>query len=137
MAPDAVARFRDAVAAGDADAIAATLAPDVRLHTPTRWRPIEGRDRARALFGILVDLFEDFGYTHVFAAAPLDADTGIASTHALAFRCRVGDETIEGIDLIDVDHDDQIAVFKVYVRPLAGLQALAAAVSARFTGPPG
>jgi hypothetical protein len=135
MAADAVARFRDAVARRDADAIADTLAEDVRLHTPTRWPPIEGRARARALFGILVELFEDFEYTHAVDGPPLDADAGIARSHALAFRCRVGDDTIEGIDLLDVDHDDRIAVFKVYVRPLEGLQTLAAAVSARFTRP--
>jgi hypothetical protein len=135
MAADAVARFRDAVARGDVDGIVDTFAEDVRIHTPTRWPPIEGRERARALFAILVELFEDFEYTHVLDGPPIDADAGIARSHALAFRCRVGDDAIEGIDLLDVDHDDRIAVFKVYVRPLEALQALAAAVSARFTRP--
>ena len=135
MAADAVARFRDAVACRDVDAIAATLADDVRLHTPTRWPPIEGRDRARALFAVLVELFEDFEYTHAVSGPPLVPDACIAQTHALAFRCRVGHDAIEGIDLLDVDHDDRIAVFKVYVRPLGALEALAKAVSARFTRP--
>jgi hypothetical protein len=136
-------RFREAVDRLDVDGMAGSLAADVRLHSPTLWAPVEGRERARMIFGILVELFEDFEYTRVLAAGEAAEQAGVASTHALVFRCRVGTETIEGVDVLDVDDHDEIAVFTVFVRPLAGLQALSEAIAARMaaarrpSGPPG
>ncbi|MEA2297216.1 MAG: hypothetical protein QOF77_152 [Solirubrobacteraceae bacterium] len=129
-------RFRAAVERRDLDAMAGALAPDVRLHSPTLLAPIEGRDRARKIFGVLEELFEDFEYTRVLAGGPADRPEE-SSTHALMFRCRIGSQQIEGIDVLDLDDDDQIAELTVLVRPLAGLQALAEQVAARLAARPG
>ena len=48
----------------------------------------------------------------------------------LAWRCRVGEQTIEGVDLLDIDENDEIAEFTFFIRPLAGLQALGDAIAA-------
>jgi hypothetical protein len=141
-------RFRAAVDRLDADGMAAAMAADARLYSPTHSAPIEGRDRARMIFGILVELFEDFEYTRILPAAEADrpdgsggiGGSGIASTQVLIFRCRVGTETIEGVDVIDVDDHDEIAALTVFIRPLSGLQALSAAIAARMAAtarPPG
>jgi hypothetical protein len=133
---DAADRFRAAVDRRDVDGMAATLAPEVSLRSPTIGRSVEGRERARMIFQILVELFEDFEYTHALAGAPTTGDPAIASTRALVFRCQVGAEPIEGVDVFDIDQDDQIAVLTVFVRPLTGLQALGDAVAARLAQGP-
>lgn len=132
-------RFREAAGRLDADGMAGTLAADVRLHSPTLLAPVEGRERARMIFGILVELFEDFAYTRVLAGDAGEEGSGIASTHVLVFRCRVGTEPIEGIDVLDVDEHDEIVALTVFIRPLSGLQALSAAIAARMAAarPPG
>jgi hypothetical protein len=127
-------RFRTAAEQRDTEAMAAALAPGVVLRSPTSWPAVEGRDRARMMFGVLERLFEDFEYTHVLEGAPAGEKQGITSSHVLAFRCRVGGETIEGVDLLDLDDNDEIAVFTVFVRPLPGLQALADAIAMRLAG---
>ncbi|MGI8802138.1 MAG: nuclear transport factor 2 family protein [Solirubrobacteraceae bacterium] len=127
--PNAAERFRRAAEALDADAMTETLAPDVCLASPVIAAPVEGRERVRAVFGVLVELFEDFEYLHALA------DEG-GSTHVLVFRCRVGPEVIEGVDLLELDEHDQIAVFTVFIRPLPGLQALAGEIAARLGARP-
>jgi hypothetical protein len=129
---NAAERFRDAVDRRDVDGMAGALAAEVSLHSPTLWAPVEGRDRARMIFGILVELFEDFEYTRALTDAGPDSAAGIASTHILVFRCRVGTEEIEGVDVLDVDEHDEVVALTVFIRPLSGLQALSAAIAARM-----
>ncbi|GAC1368254.1 MAG: hypothetical protein NVSMB32_13340 [Actinomycetota bacterium] len=52
------------------------------------------------------------------------------------FQARVGGTTIQGVDLIELSENDEIAELTVFVRPLAGLTALAHAMRARMA-PPG
>ena len=61
-------------------------------------------------------MFEDFRYTD-----ELDGE-GI---HGLLFEARVGDRTLQGIDLLRPDADGRIAEFTVMIRPASGLIALA------------
>ena len=51
---------------------------------------------------------------------------------ALVFAARVDSQTVEGVDLLGFDAHGHIATFRVMVRPLAGMQALAAAVGPRL-----
>jgi len=53
---------------------------------------------------------------------------------ALVFRCRVGSEEIEGIDIFDLDDQGRIATMTVMLRPLAGIYALAEAMATLSTG---
>jgi hypothetical protein len=130
--PSAAARFRDAVASRDVTAMIETMAPSIELHSPTVRRPVVGRERVRAVFHILNDLFEDFEYVRLFEGAFVAEDAAIAACSALMFRCRVGDERIEGIDVLDIDHDDQIARFTVLIRPMSGLRMLAESIAERM-----
>jgi len=125
-------RFRQAVETGDLDAMVEALAPDVRLYSPTMPQPLHGRARVRAIFNALHNIFEDFEYTRQLAGGPPGHPAEHTSAHALVFRCRVGDEQIEGMDLFDLDEHDRIATFTVMIRPLAGLNALAQAIAARL-----
>jgi ketosteroid isomerase-like protein len=128
----AATRFRDAVARRDVAAMVATMAPNIELHSPTMLRPVVGRERVRAVFEILVDLFEDFEYVRLFEGELVETDADVASTHALMFRCRIGEERMEGIDVLDVDESDQIARFTVLIRPLSALHVLADSIAERL-----
>jgi hypothetical protein len=48
----------------------------------------------------------------------------------------VADETIEGIDVLDIDRSDQIARFTVLIRPMSGLQRLGASIAERLQARP-
>ncbi len=108
------------------------MAPDIELHSPTMLPPVVGRERVRAVFHILTELFEDFEYVRFFTGELAAADEATVSTHALMFRCRVGDERIEGVDVLDIDRSDQIARFTVLIRPMSGLRALADSIAERM-----
>jgi hypothetical protein len=130
--PNAAERFRDAVDGRDVAAMVDAMAPGIELNSPTVTRPVVGRERVRAVFHILTELFEDFEYVRTFDGDMVTADATIASTRALMFRCRIGDEQIEGIDVLDIDHSDQIARFTVLVRPMSGLRKLADSIAERM-----
>ena len=116
--------FRSAVENGDRDAMVAALAPDVVLNSPVKHRPFEGREAVAALFGALVETFEDFHYTDEF-----DDEGG---SKALVFRARVGDRDLEGIDILRFDDEGRIANLTVMVRPLTGAIALAEEVGRKM-----
>jgi len=138
--PNAAERFRNAVASRDVAGMIDAMAPDIELHSPTMLPPVKGRDRVHRVFLILAELFEDFEYVRTFDGGLVSADPGIVSSHALMFRCHIGDEEIEGVDVLDIDHSDHIARFIVLIRPMSGLQTLADSIRQRMTRgatPPG
>src|ERR1700690_4299953 len=89
-------RVRDAVGRRDVAAMIDTMAPDVVLHSPTMLRPVTRRERVRAVFHILAALFEGLEYVRTFDGELVPSQPAFVSTHALMFRCRIGDEQIEG-----------------------------------------
>ncbi len=50
----------------------------------------------------------------------------------MIFRTRVGDRQVQGLDLLRHDDSGAIVDFTVMVRPATALQALGAAVGARY-----
>ncbi|HEY7398295.1 MAG TPA: nuclear transport factor 2 family protein [Gaiellaceae bacterium] len=115
--------FRAAVEAGDDAAAVATLSPDVVFRSPAVHKPYEGRDVVAALLGVVGQTFENFRYTNEWR----DGDTTI-----LFFEASVGDRDLQGVDILEHSEDGLVERFTVMVRPLSGLQALAAAVAARL-----
>ena len=116
--------FRNAVETGDRDGMVAALAPDVVLNSPVKHKPFEGREAVAALFGALLETFEDFRYTDEFEQAD--------GSKALVFRARVGDKELEGIDILRFGDDGLVADFTVMVRPLTGAMALAEEVGRKL-----
>lgn len=116
--------FRNAIESGDRDGMVAALAPDVVFNSPVKHRPFEGREAVAALFGALLETFEDFRYTDEFEQAD--------GSKALVFRARVGDMELEGIDILRFGDDGLVADFTVMVRPLTGAIALAEEVGRKL-----
>jgi ketosteroid isomerase-like protein len=121
--------YRTALEARDPMGLAATLHPDVVFHTPAFDTPIHGRDRVLQLFAVLATVFDDARITDELAGD---------GTHSVAFRLRVDGKPIEGIDYLELTEDGLVRSIRVFMRPLASLQALAervADVHAELTEP--
>jgi hypothetical protein len=116
-------QFRAAIEADDYEAAFATLAPNVVFRSPAVYKPYEGRDVVAALLGVVGQTFENFRYTNEWR----DGDTTV-----LFFETSVGNRDLQGVDILEHGADGLIERFTVMIRPLSGLQALAAAVAARI-----
>ena len=108
--------FRAAVERRDIDAAVALLADDAVFNSPAVFKPYEGRAAVETILRTAFGIFEDFRYTDELAGE---------DAHGLVFEARVGDRTLQGLDLIRTDADGRIADFTVMVRPASGLMALA------------
>jgi hypothetical protein len=115
--------FRAAAEAKDFSAVDELFAEEVTFRSPVVFKPYEGRDAVAMLLGAVVQVFEDFRYTD-------HTETGDTAT--LAFSARVGDRELDGIDLLRFDGDGRVREMAVYVRPMSGINALAAAMQAKL-----
>ena len=117
--------FREAVEAGDADAMETLLAEDVVFTSPVVFKPYAGKAITAAILRGVVRVFEDFRYVR-------EINYPNGRDHALVFTARVGDREITGCDFLRVNEEGLIDDFMVMVRPLSGAQALAEAMGAQF-----
>ena len=115
--------FGQAIEAGDEDAAVATLADDVVFRSPAVYKPYEGREQVELILRLVATVFENFRYTNEWR----DGRTTI-----LFFEANVGNRDLQGIDILEENEDGKIAAFTVMIRPLSGLQAVAAAMAARL-----
>ena len=111
--------FRRAAESKDFSALDRLFAEEVVFKSPVVFGPYTGRAAVAMLLGAVAQVFEDFRYTD-------QLETGDAA--ALAFRARVGDRELEGIDLLRFDAAGRIREMAVYVRPRSGVEALAEAM---------
>ncbi|MFJ4970731.1 nuclear transport factor 2 family protein [Streptomyces sp. NPDC088755] len=127
----AVDRFRAAVDTRDLDALDDLFTEDVRLYSPVKFTPFEGRPMVLGLFGVLLRTFEDFRYVGEFAGtAQTSVDGSEAPAAVLLFRATVDGKEIHGIDLVHLAEDGRIKEFTVMVRPRSAVHALGEAVLA-------
>ena len=123
-------RFRAAVRDHDVPRAAQEFAEDIAMYNPFAVEPLTGRDAvAGALKGLSAG-FDEFDNVRVLTSAG-DAGDEIAETQAVMFRAKIGDQVIEGLDVLEVSQQDQIVRFTVYARPLPALQALGRVMAER------
>jgi hypothetical protein len=115
--------FRVAVEAKDFDAALALFADDATLDSPVAFKPFVGIEQVSVVLRAVSETFEDFRYTDEFEAAD--------GSHALIFEARVGEKTVQGLDLLRTGDSGQVTNLTVMVRPMSGLHALAEAMAAK------
>jgi hypothetical protein len=115
--------FGRAVEARDIAATIARLAPDVVFRSPVVFAPYEGREATGRILAAVVQVFEDFRY--------IDEITSDGH-EALVFEARVGDRTLQGVDLIRLGDDGLVSELTVLIRPMSALLALAEAMRQRL-----
>jgi hypothetical protein len=118
----APAQFRLAVERRDLAAAGELFAEDIVFHSPVTFHPFIGRDTVTRLLGEVIEVFEDFRYTDELLAE---------GAHALIFRASVADKEIEGVDLLRLNPQGEIADFTVLLRPLSALVPFAQAMAER------
>ncbi|MFJ6632887.1 nuclear transport factor 2 family protein [Streptomyces sp. NPDC091376] len=124
-------RFRAAVEKRDLGALDDLFTEDVRLYSPVKFTPFEGRAMVLGLFGVLLRTFEGFHYVGRFdGTAETSADGTEAPSEILMFRAEVQGKQIHGIDLLQFDDAGRIKEFTVMVRPQSAVHALGEAVLA-------
>lgn len=124
-------RFREAVDNRDLSSLDGLFTEDIRLYSPVKFTPFEGKPMVLGLFGVLLRTFEDFRYVgdHT-GTAQTSADGTSAPSAVLLFRATVNGKEIHGIDLLHFDDDGRIKEFTVMVRPQSAVHALGEAVLA-------
>jgi hypothetical protein len=124
-------RFRAAVEKRDLTVLDELFTEDVRLYSPVKFVPFEGKAMVLGLFGVLVRTFEDLRYIgHFEGTAETSADGEEAPSAILPFRATVDGKQIHGIDLLQFDDEGRIKEFTVMVRPQSAVQTLGRAVLA-------
>ena len=111
--------FRAAAEAKDFAAGEHLFAPDVTFRSPVVYKPYEGREALKLLLGAVVQVFEDFRYVE-------QVETG--NTAVLQFEARVGEKSLQGVDILKFDDEGAITELTVMVRPMSGVHALAEAM---------
>ncbi|MFI5634443.1 nuclear transport factor 2 family protein [Streptomyces sp. NPDC051664] len=124
-------RFRTAVEKRELAALEDLFTEDIRLYSPVKFTPFEGKPMVLGLFGVLLRTFEDFRYVgHFEGAAETSTDGEEAPSAILLFRATVHGKEIHGIDLLQFDETGRIKEFTVMVRPQSAVHALGEAVLA-------
>ena len=121
----AIAAYRAAGERGDADAIAALLAPDVALHSPLTQRvPFAGRDEVAAMHRDIFAVLEDLQTGEPLARG---------DTRSFTFRARVRGAELEAMMLAEFNADAQIVDLTIFARPLPAVATLFSALPPRVS----
>lgn len=115
--------FADAVLANDHEAALATIADDVVFRSPAVYKPYHGKQQVDGILRLVATVFENFRYT---------AEWRDGRTTILFFEANVGDRELQGIDILEENEAGLVERFTVMIRPLSGLQAVAAAMAERL-----
>jgi hypothetical protein len=123
--------LRRALEARDEAAVERLLSPEVVFRSPALFKPYAGRAATMVFLRAAMQTFEDFRYVRTFTE---DASSG-GHGHVLMFEATVGGRALEGVDVVRVGDDGLVTEFRVLVRPMTGLIALAEAMAPRVEGP--
>jgi hypothetical protein len=117
-------QLRKALETRDAEAVEALLADDVVFSSPALFKPYAGRGATMVFLRAAMETFEDFRYVRTYSE---DESRG----HVLMFAASVGGRQLEGADFIRLDEAGLVNEFRVMIRPMSGLVALAEAMAPR------
>lgn len=120
-----LARWHAMIAGNDFTGLMDMTRPDVIFRSPAVYKPYHTAPVLNLILNTVMGVFQDFTYHREFAS-----QDGL--NVVLEFSARVGDRELKGIDMIRFDSEGRIAEFEVMIRPLSGLQALAAEMGARI-----
>jgi hypothetical protein len=125
LAAASLARWHDMVARKDMGALGDIVHPSAVFRSPVAHKPYPSAEAVTLLLRTVMTVFEDFAYHR-------QAVCNDGRSVVLEFSARVSDKTLKGVDLITFDDAGLIVDFEVMIRPMSGLQALAAEMAARL-----
>ena len=114
--------FTSALAARDADALIATLAPDVVLHSAVTAAPFEGREVVADTYRSVVESFEEVRVVDEFQSG---------DTHAFFWEGRIEGRYVAGADRFRLNADGQVREVAIFGRPFSGLATFLTGIGPR------
>jgi hypothetical protein len=127
---DFVTRWEAAVAANDLDSMAAMFVEDAVFRSPAVFKPYQGRPVIQGILGLVMQVFGPLTYTNVWS----NDRGGVVMQFATTVPGPDKRLEIEGVDIFQLDEQGRITELRVMIRPLRGLQALAAAMERLMAG---
>ena len=91
------------------------LADEVEFHSPTVWKPKQGKQITAYILKTVMGIFQDFTYHRQFISG---------NSVVLEFSAMVAGKNIKGIDMIRWNDQGKIEHFEVMIRPINGLQLM-------------
>ena len=120
-----LAAWHDLVERNAMEELDPLLSDQVVFRSPVAHTPYRGKPAIKLILETVNAVFEDFRYHRAFAS-----DDG--RSVVLEFSAAVNGKALKGIDMLRLDAHGKIEEFEVMVRPMSGLQALAAEMGARL-----
>ena len=115
--------FTTALAAREADALIATLAPDVVLHSAVTKTPFEGIDVVADTYRSVLESFEEVRIVDEF-------ENG--ETHAFFWEGRIEGRYVAGADRFRLNADGQVREITIVGRPLSGVATFLTGIGPRL-----
>ena len=120
---DSLQLWHQFVETQDATILNELLADEVQFHSPFVWKPKDGKVITTIILTTVTQVFQEFRYVREI----LDSENW-----ALEFEAKIGDLTLRGVDLIQLNEAGKIIDFEVMVRPANALQILGLEMSKRL-----
>ena len=118
--------FPAAIAAGDANALIETLAPDVVLYSAVTATPFVGREVVADTYRSVLESFEELRIVDQFESG---------DTHAFFWEGRMEGRAVTGADRIRLNPDGTVREITVLGRPLSGVATFSRDRAAARTSP--
>jgi hypothetical protein len=87
--------------------------------------PAVGREAVADALRAVEAACDEFRHTHLLTGESTDQ----TPLYGLVFEARIGEDTLRGVDLVELSEQDLISTFTVMARPMASLMALGARMS--------
>lgn len=101
------------------------ISDDIVFRSPVAHTAYPGRAAIKLVLKTVNTVFEDFVYHRSFVSED-------GNSVVLEFAANVNGKALKGIDMLRFDEQGKIVEFEVMVRPMSGLQALAAEMGQRM-----
>ena len=122
--------YSQALASWDHEALMTALADDIIIRVAVHDQPMQGKDVANFLFGVLAEELGEIELTDEI----IEGDKAV-----LLFDTSVGEMRAQGLNVLLRDESGTVRDLTVFFRPLASLGRIAEVVGARMAerfGPP-
>lgn len=118
-----LSRWHQFVKSPNAEILHEILADDVKFHSPFVWKPKDGKAITTQILLTVSEVFQNFRYVREIVQE---------NNFCLEFEANVGELTLRGVDLINLNADGKIIDFEVMIRPANALQMLGMEMSKRL-----
>lgn len=120
---ETILRWHQFVETPNTEILHEILADEVKFHSPFVWKPKDGKAVTTQILMTVTQVFQNFRYVREIAEG---------NNFCLEFEANIGDLTLRGVDLIQLNDDGKIIDFEVMIRPANALQTLGMEMSKRL-----